>query len=1101
MAEKKVDLESFLSGAKEREMAYDWLGAAELYNTALSSLGGKDMAAAARINESRAYSLFKAAFQADRLEEFRSRMDDAVTAYRELLEAYGRITQAEAPFSAKRCEAMLAYANYWLALDQRSKRKLIGEAWDHADQALRGLEEADSQKELGATFHQLALTAALAYCHEEDFQRRESMVKSAMDHGGKAISSLETSEDRPLIAAVYVISAAFVKAFGNKFHEALFSGQFDGQAEDYWVKAAGLAEQQAFLELAHFHLLHVERQSLGFEETKGFLLKALPVCRKTRDKLLIGCVLEWLADNASWRAFGSEDRDTRQSTCEESMKHAHEAKDVYSVISHVSPVPWGDVLMEVPEAGYYANMALFDADPCMKREFAEKALDLAREALRRALNSGFPEVIMIAKDVMDHVLISLAVTESDLRRKASLLDEAITTRTESLQLLERYFPYDDWGLGWWQGALGNAKLELAELTGDPQLEEDLLKEGIRFEEAAIGFMTKASLPEDELDPVNVNCISLWRHQLIEGLHRLYDLTKRADYLRKAIEALYEAAESYRKASMHSRVAECHWKSALLLDILDEHQEAAEKFRIAADEFKNAAEKLPHLRPMYIEHSQYMLAWHEIERAKHHHSRQEHAQAKESYSRAATLHESTKKWTFLSTNYSAWAQIENAEDLSQKERSKQSIDAFGDASRLFRESETHMREHLAKIESPDEKKMVEDLMRAVDYRQELCIARTALEQARVMDKEGELGNASEKYGLAADMFARIKQAPSAEHDQKEIEMIVILSKAWKAMAKAEAESSPELYEEAAHLFDEAKNLSPGDKAKNMALGHSRLCMALGAGARYADTPESTLHAAAVQNLESAAKYYLKADLQSAAEYAKASKLLFDSYAYMNRAGSEEDQVKKTKLYAMAEKVLQASVSSYEKAGQPGRKEQVLKILAKVKEDRELAMSLVEVFLAPDIVSTTKAFSSPTPTQEGAVGLDRFEHADVQATMIAKPKELHVGQELVLEIELVNAGRGAAQLTKVEETVPKGFIVVQEPEKYRMEDSQINLRGRRLDALKTEDVRLVLKPTAKGNFRLKPRIIYLDESGTCKSCEPAPIDVVVKEMGISGWIKGT
>ena len=72
---------------------------------------------------------------------------------------------------------------------------------------------------------------------------------------------------------------------------------------------------------------------------------------------------------------------------------------------------------------------------------------------------------------------------------------------------------------------------------------------------------------------------------------------------------------------------------------------------------------------------------------------------------------------------------------------------------------------------------------------------------------------------------------------------------------------------------------------------------------------------------------------------------------------------------------------------------------------------------------------------------------------------------------------------------------------MEDSLINLRGRRLDALKTEDVRLVVKPSTKGRFRLNPRIMYLDDAGVNRTCEPDPIEIVVKEMGLSGWIKGT
>ena len=134
------------------------------------------------------------------------------------------------------------------------------------------------------------------------------------------------------------------------------------------------------------------------------------------------------------------------------------------------------------------------------------------------------------------------------------------------------------------------------------------------------------------------------------------------------------------------------------------------------------------------------------------------------------------------------------------------------------------------------------------------------------------------------------------------------------------------------------------------------------------------------------------------------------------------------------------------------------------------------------------------------MDRFEHAEIQATLVARPKDLLVGEDFSLEIELVNAGRGFAQLTKVEDVIPHGFDVKEVSEKYRIEDSYLNLRGRRLDALKTEDMKIVLKPTVHGRFRLKPRIMYLDETGKYKSYEPEPVDVTVKELGFSGWLKG-
>jgi uncharacterized repeat protein (TIGR01451 family) len=204
--------------------------------------------------------------------------------------------------------------------------------------------------------------------------------------------------------------------------------------------------------------------------------------------------------------------------------------------------------------------------------------------------------------------------------------------------------------------------------------------------------------------------------------------------------------------------------------------------------------------------------------------------------------------------------------------------------------------------------------------------------------------------------------------------------------------------------------------------------------------------------------------------------------------------------MAEKVLQTSAGSFMKAEHPEKREQVLRLLEEVKEERELALSLTEVLHAPSIVSATTAFSMPTPSHEEAVGLEKFEHADIQANIITRQRELKVGENLNLEIELVNAGKAPALLIKVTEVVPEGFDLTEKPENYRMEDSYLNMKGKRLDPLKTEELRLILKPKAQGVFPLKPKILYLDENGKYKSHEPEPVTITVKELGIKGWLKG-
>jgi hypothetical protein len=347
---------------------------------------------------------------------------------------------------------------------------------------------------------------------------------------------------------------------------------------------------------------------------------------------------------------------------------------------------------------------------------------------------------------------------------------------------------------------------------------------------------------------------------------------------------------------------------------------------------------------------------------------------------------------------------------------------------------------------------------------------------------------------------MNQALESEQERKEIGFIINLSRAWQKMTCAEAESSPTLYVEASQLFEQAKDFSPNEKTKMLVLGHSRFCRALEAGTRFADTRDPTMHTMAAQHLASAANYYTKADFQNASEYAKATKLLFDAYMHMDNAEKESDPEKKAKLYAMAEKVLQTSAGSYTKAEHPEKMEQVLKLLEKVKEERELAASLTEVLHAPSIISSTKAFTTPTPTHEEAVGSERFEHADIQANVITRQKELRVGENLELEIELVNAGKGPALLIKVTEVIPENFELTEKPENYRVEDSYLNMKGKRLDPLKTEEIRLVLRPKAQGTFPLKPTILYLDENGKYKAHEPEPINITVRELGIKGWLKG-
>ncbi len=205
------------------------------------------------------------------------------------------------------------------------------------------------------------------------------------------------------------------------------------------------------------------------------------------------------------------------------------------------------------------------------------------------------------------------------------------------------------------------------------------------------------------------------------------------------------------------------------------------------------------------------------------------------------------------------------------------------------------------------------------------------------------------------------------------------------------------------------------------------------------------------------------------------------------------------YWFAKLVLYEYSRVYLERNQPGDKEkardllnQALQIFQKMeaKKDIEKTMTLLEALNPPS-----------TQTLETKVSPKAHEVIDLQCNMIATPKELKIGESLELEIELSNTRKeGSMLLTKIAEVVPEGFAVAKRPESYRVEGNCLNMKEKQLDPMKKEEVKLVLIPKIQGTFHIKPKITYLDENGKEKTCEPKPVSITVKELGIKGWLKG-
>jgi hypothetical protein len=1085
-----------LKQAQRLESEYNWPEAAELYEKALGVIPEEDSFQAGDLSEKVGHAYYKAALQAETCDDFDGKIRLAISAYEKAGEFYTR-SSSHRP-RALRSRALVSFLNLWLTPKPDERRRRIEEAWALANEALQALENADDPAEDLSTYNQLSQIPAFAFLYESDAKIVERTLREAIAHGERVIQQARLVNNPSELARTYVWTASYIVQSNRFLEDSEQDEKFEQLVKKYWSKANELDQQSATLELSFcsYEFPGIE----GSDEAIKSWKNALELGRKTRDKFTIGAALCLLAYYTAWKAVGTEDPDARTLILQEALRLAEEGKRELEPIP--LPVPVTAVMWpEAPLPEYYFMRWAWEPDLEQKRALCERALKESPEMLRRAEDSGYPQGRLNAHHVFSKVLTSAAKSEKDPWKREELLKRALEQRNLCIDLCDQLEPFGYLDKGVFQHYLAEIMSELSDLSKDVEAKKNFLRQAIQHKELGIEFYRK-TLPslERQHGTTQIGYIALREYEIGNMLIQLNKLSKDSTLPRRALKAFDEASGLFAKANQPSRRAECHWRAAQANDDLGDNLKAAESFQLASQSFKAAAEKLPQLGSFYQDYALYMEAWSEIEKARNHHDRQEYSSAKESYEKAATLHKSSKRWHFFAPNYLAWAKVEDAEDLSHEERSSEAIQGFEEASRLFTEAESGFHNRPTDPEHQSENQTIAGLVQAAAIRRTYCEASATLERAKLLDKKGDHHSSSEHFGKVAESLEKLVPSLNTEQDKREIKRCMTLARAWQMMMSAEIEASPKLYLDAAALFETAKDLSQTEKGRLVALGHSRFCRALESGTRFGDTRDVSLHEPTMQNLESASNYYLKAGFKNASKYAEACKLLFDAYVCVDNANKETDHDKKARLYMMAEKVLEASAAHYAAAEYPGKKEEVLQLLEKVRNERELAVSLTAVLHAPSSVSFGSMITTPTKTQESSVGLEMFDHAHVQANLVLRNKNLRVGENCEIEIELVNAGKGPAQLVKLEELFPEGFELAQNPEGYRMEDSFLNMRGKKLDPLKTEEVRLTLKTKAQGQFTLRPRILYLDEGGKYKSNEPDPITVTVKELGITGWLKG-
>ncbi|OLE90033.1 MAG: hypothetical protein AUF79_11125 [Crenarchaeota archaeon 13_1_20CM_2_51_8] len=172
------------------------------------------------------------------------------------------------------------------------------------------------------------------------------------------------------------------------------------------------------------------------------------------------------------------------------------------------------------------------------------------------------------------------------------------------------------------------------------------------------------------------------------------------------------------------------------------------------------------------------------------------------------------------------------------------------------------------------------------------------------------------------------------------------------------------------------------------------------------------------------------------------------------------------------------------------------MGRARDEKLLLMSPVEA-----LSGSPAASEAPISlTQDQALGIEILQGASVAGSFAMSKRELGVGSSVTMELDIVSVGKSPAVLLKLEGVFSEGLDFEEGNASVRRVDGIIELKGKRLDYMSSHEVRILLRAKHKGTFEVKPKVLFVDERGVLGSFEFQPIAVVVRELGISGWLKG-
>lgn len=1067
-------LESF----KEK---YQWLKAAKTYERIVDSEKQPDIDRA-DLSEHIGNCYFHAAMQANSTAIFQRRIRQAIIRYK------AASSQAKNNhIQTLRCRAWQEFLRFWLTRDAMVKKRSLHRSFVLVEKALNLAKERDDVANYVRTFDELSFVHGLGFEYETTADKRVKKLQLGIIHSRRVIGLVQENKQRQLLSRNLARLALFIDRQGDESLKLGDRDKLDSEALETWRRAI-MFDRNSALRAVGYPPAGFSR-ILPDEESKQICKDALKIAQVAKDNFSIGWQLDQLAAIEYQTATWGLDPKQQIRVAQHGMLLSERAQEKHRLTNFVTPTN-GMVWSGSPYAEWFFGFSLFFSDPAEKRPYLEKAWRETDELCRLAKSSGLPMVMMYAHHVMSSILQHKGEIETDIELKKKFLREALTHRIAFGKINDKIHPDDAWSKATALRYISRIRARLAEYEPRQKSRILILNRAVREKELAARFGANYAK--------NVSRGQThWTHDLVGNMYlelgsildRIYAITGEESALRRSAEACVNGAEWYSDTTDYKTLGLAFWKAAHAYDRLQAFTLAAENFANASKSYMVLSDKPPAiLADLYREYSRYLEAWNKIELARIAHRRFDFATGKKLYELIANLHDSLSRWKFLTPYYLALGRLEQAEEESKQGLHIKSVSTLKEAMQLFRQSNISLQGQPVQLERSQERSMVDSL--AVGSKDEYCLARIQLEEARISESQGDSHGAVEKYGQAADRFLEISETSPKPYEQKEMAFLSNLSRGLQDITQSIITDQASSLKEASNHFDESIVYAADENQKLLVSAYKYLCLGIISSNQYLETFEQPSYDDASKYFDRSESNFAGLGFQRASAQVRAHKLLIDAQAKIREHHSEQDVRKKGISLEIARTMIRQAAETLAKTHQGANAEKFHRLATNLDELVELSNRIVEVSQsASHDVATTFVFpgSLKGPGEQG-IGHATPSEAGVEAVYdVQQISEDHI----TINLEIVNIGNQSIKLGRINNLVPEKSRLNETPEGSRVEGHSLILKSKILKQLAVETVTLSLRTNRKQiPLVLRPVIVFQDDKG-----EEHSTRLPVKIMGSS------